>query len=190
MKYQMPGNNLLTALTMVLSCGLSMPAYADSQSSGVTYSHENWPQRWSSAIRQQQDGRYPTREKPQAPQASERESVSEQDLFYVPSAQNPNDFGRRHERFDDRHSRQRYYRDAQRMSREAAYAYHDVYPVYPYAGFAAGWGGFPYGTAPLGIDPVLGHPGIGIPIMPGTPFGYPYAGFPGGWGGYPPFGAW
>ena len=181
---------IATALAGLVLCGLSVQAYADSQGSGVTYSPEHWPNRWSSAIRQQQDNRFPTRQKPQAPQANERESVSEQDLFYVPSSRNRYDFDRHQDRFDERMSRQRYFREAQRMSRDAAYAYHDVYPAYPYAGFPGGWNGFPYGTAPLGIDPVLGHPGIGIPIMPGTPFGYPYAGFPGVWGGYPPFGVW
>lgn len=180
--------HIITITAAIGSLGLSSQTYADSVSGNVTYSPEHWPNRWSSAIRQQQDGRYPTRQKPEARRDIERETVSEQDLFYLPSSRRARDYDHRLDRFDDQLSRQRYYRDAQRMSREAAYAYHDVYPAYPYAG--GGWGGFPYGTAPLGIDPVLGHPGIGIPIMPGTPFGYPFVGYPGVWGAYPPFGGW
>jgi len=179
---------LVTAL-----CCLSFKVVADSRSGAVTYSPENWPNRWSSAIRQQQDGgRYPTRQKPTKPilREDKTESVSEDDLFYLPTGRHGHKFDRRLERFDDHLSRQRYYRDAQRMSRDAAYAYHDFYPAYPYAGFAGPYNGFPYGTAPMGIDPVLGSPGIGIPIMPGTPFGYPFVGYPGVWGGYPPFGVW
>ena len=182
-------------ITTVLLCGLSAQVCAESRTGNVTYSPEHWPDRWSSAIRQQQNsGRYPTRKKPEAPRPKERETVSEDDLFYLPSARRTRDFDHRADRFDDHMSRQRYYRDAQRMSRESAYAYHDVYPAYPYAGFGGGayggFGGFPYGTAPMGIDPVLGHPGMGIPIMPGVPYGYPYAGYPGAWGGYSPLGVW
>ena len=190
MKSHKQVKSIATGLILMLFCGLSVQANADSRNGGVTYSPEHWPNRWSSAIRQQQDGRFPTREKPQAPPPTQRESVSEQDLFYLPSASQSYDFDHRQDRFDDRLSRQRYYRDARHLSREAAYAYYDRYPRYPYAGFGSAYSGFPYGTAPLGIDPVLGHPGMGIPIMPGTPFGYPYGGYPGFGSWNPPFGAW
>ena len=181
----------LTTIIMVMWCGLSVPVNADSPRDGVTYSPENWPNRWSSAIHQQQNGHFPTREKPQAPPPKQYESVSEQDLFYTPPASQTYGYDHYHDRFDDRQSRHRYLRDARRMSRDAAYAYHEMYPNYGYmGGFGGGYGGFPYGTAPLGIDPVLGSPGIGIPIMPGTPYGFPYGGYPGVGFWNPPFGAW
>jgi len=176
-----------------LGC-LSVAVYADSARGGVSYSPEHWPQRWSSAIRQQQDGRFPTREKPQTPPPKQYESVSEQDLFYMPTERQGYGYEHRQDRFEDRQSRHRYLREAHRLSRDAAYAYHDMYPMYGnmggFGGGYAGYGGFPYGTAPLGIDPVLGSPGIGIPIMPGTPYGFPYGGYPGVGFWNPPFGAW
>lgn len=76
-----------------LGC-LSVAVYADSARGGVSYSPEHWPQRWSSAIRQQQDGRFPTREKPQTPPPKQYESVSEQDLFYMPTERQ--EIGRAH----------------------------------------------------------------------------------------------
>ena len=180
---------------LVMCCMFCVTAtvFADSTRDGVSYSPDYWPQRWSSAIHQQQNGRFPTREKPNAPPPKDYESVSEQDLFYMPSERRAYADDYRRDRFEDRRARHRYLREARRMSRDAAYAYHEMYPMYPapyMGGFGGGYWGFPYGTAPLGIDPVLGSPGIGIPIMPGTPFGYPYAGYPGFGFWNPPFGAW
>ena len=93
--------------------------------------------------------------------------------------------------------------------RKSAFAYYGM-PALRYPASFNHVGGFPYGTAPPGIDPVLGSPGMGIPIMPGVPFGYPLVGYPYGaypfagypYGGYspvypgpmrnwnPPFGLW
>lgn len=179
-----------------LCIGFYQLVHADTHRRGLTYSPDHWPNRWSTAIRQQQNGdRFPTREKQKFSRLKEQESVSEQDLFSSPSQSRRFD---RDDIFEERLSRHRQLRDASRRSREAAYAYHDMAnTAYPYPGYSPYAGGYPLGTAPLGIDPVLGHPGIGIPLIPGVPYGYPlgvypYGFYPGlGMGAWnPPFGAW
>lgn len=190
---------------VLLLSGTVSQVAADSTSRGLSYSPDNWPNRWSSAIRQQQNGNYPTRQLKQAPPPDLPEhssGVSEQDLFYSPSMQGR--FGQRQDdrlqRFEEPLPHNRQFRDAKREARRGAFAYHGM-PALQYGNHSMPYTSFPYGTAPLGIDPVLGHPGIGIPIMPGTPYGYPfvgyphagypYGGYPGGMGMWnPPFGAW
>lgn len=184
-----------------LLSGMGSQVFADSQSRGLSYSPDHWPNRWSSAIQQQQGGKYPTRQIKQAPPPAlpeEGSGVSEQDLFYSPSIQNR--FGQRGgdrlQRFEQQLPQFRQFRNAKREARKGAFAYHGM-PALQYGNHSRSYSSFPYGTAPLGIDPVLGHPGMGIPIMPGTPYGYPFIGYPYG-GGYPggmgmwnpPFGAW
>jgi len=195
---------LKLVFALFLLCGTGSQVYADSQSRGLSYSPDHWPNRWSSAIRQQQDGgKYPTRQLKQTPPPAlpeEESGVSEQDLFYSPSTQGR--YGQRRtnrsqrwNRFDDQLPYYRQFRDARRQARRGAFAYHGM-PALQQSNYGRAATGFPYGTSPLGIDPVLGHPGIGIPIMPGTPYGYPFAGYP--YAGYPsgmgmwnpPFGAW
>jgi len=189
---------LKSVLGMLLLAGVSWQASADSRSTGLSYSPDHWPTRWSSAIRQKQNGQFPTRQK--QPQSVTRrtnadsDSVSERDLFYQP------DRGRRYSRdyesdLDTHAARHRYLRDARRFSRDAAFAYNDMANMLPpYGGYAS----YGYG---IGMDPVLGHPGIGIPFLPGIPLGYPigvapfgawpYSGYPLGMGAWnPPFGVW
>ncbi len=194
---------LKLVFAMFLLCGTSSQLYADSQSRGLSYSPDHWPNRWSSAIRQQQGGKYPTRQLKQTPPPAlpeEEGGVLEQDLFYSPSAhdgygQRRTNRNTRWNRFDNQLPYYRQFRDARREARRGAFAYHGM-PALQQSHYGRVATGFPYGTSPLGIDPVLGHPGIGIPIMPGTPYGYPfagypYAGYPGGMGMWnPPFGAW
>lgn len=195
---------LNSVTVLLLLSGLNSQLYADG-SRGLSYSPDHWPDRWSSTIRQQQTGKYPTRELRQSPPPAlpdETSGVSEQDLFYSPSMQNR--YGRRHfdrdqrlDRFNDQVPQYRRLRDRRREVRESAFAYRGM-PAPQYGHYGSPYSAFPYGTSPLGIDPVLGHPGIGIPIMPGTPYGYPFLGYP--YGGYPggmgmgmwnpPFGAW
>ena len=195
-----------SVVALLLSCGLSTQLHAETRVQGLSYSPDHWPKRWSSTIRQQQNGHsYPTRQFKQAPPPALPETgsgVSEQDLFYSPSIQNR--FGRRDadrlQRFDDQLSNYHKFRDASREARKATYAYHGMPALQPGSNLNA-FTGFPYGTTPLGIDPVLGHPGIGIPILPGVPYGYPFVGHPyggipylgsplgvGAWN--PPFGVW
>lgn len=196
---------LKPVIAVFMLTGVNSQSLAESQYRGLSYSPDHWPKRWSSTIRQQQNGKYPTRQIKQMPPPELPEQgsgVSEQDLFYSPSIHDR--YGQRRadrlQRFDDELSKFREFRDATREARRAAFAYHGM-PALQYGNYAGAYSGFPYGTAPLGIDPVLGHPGIGIPIMPGTPYGYPFVGYPYGgfpYTGYPgglgmmnpPFGAW
>lgn len=194
---------LNTVMVLFLLSGLSSQLHADPQSRGLSYSPDHWPNRWSSAIRQQQGGKYPTRQLKQTPPPAlpeEGGDVSEQDLFYSPSmrgryGQRRGDRDQRSSRFDDQLPHYRQFRDARRESRRGAFAYYGM-PALQHSNYMRASSGFPYGTSPIGMDPVLGHPGMGIPIMPGTPFGspfagYPYSGYPGGMGMWnPPFGAW
>lgn len=182
-------------MAVLLITGVYQQVYAERHDRGLTYSPDHWPNRWSSAIRQQQNGgRFPTREKQKFSRHKEQESVSDKDLFSSSSQKRHFD---RDGFFAERLSRHRQLRDASRHSRDAAFAYHDMAnAAYPYPEHSP-YAGYPLGTAPLGIDPVLGHPGIGIPLIPGVPYGYPlgvypYGAYPGlGIGAWnPPFGAW
>jgi hypothetical protein len=185
----------------MLVFSMSGPVLAESRAGGLSYSPEHWPNRWSTAIRQKQNGKFPSRSKQrysgEKPTRDYSDAVSEQDLFQSPSDKR---YGRdEFDRFAGHAVRHRYLRDAQRLSRDAAVAYNDMANMTgQYSGYGPGPAVSPFG---IGIDPVLGHPGMGIPIMPGTPLGYPiggypfgaypYGGFPFGMGGWnPPFGAW
>jgi len=174
--------------------GLSAQLHAESMqrnAQGVSYSYDHWPKRWSSAIHQQKDTRFPTRQKPHVPAQMKEESVSEQDLFYLPYTARSHGFDSRQHRRDGRLSRNRYMRDVRRtMPRDSAYAYYEMQPIYPQAGFGHGYGGFGMNPGPIGIDPVMGSPGNGIPVMPGSPYGFPAPGFYGmnSWGS--PYSRW
>lgn len=196
----------LSFVTALFVYGMAAMVTAETPSQGLSYSTDQWPKRWSSAIRQQRNGDYPTRQLRQTPPPElpeEGSVVSEHDLFYSPHARS---FGERHggrqhdrrqrmKRFDEEFTSFREFRDARREARQGAFAYRGM-PALNYGSMGGPYSSFPYGTAPLGIDPVLGHPGIGIPIMPGTPYGYPFVGspipgYPGGIGAWnPPFGVW
>lgn len=191
-----------TIIALLLSMA-SAYSYADNSGRGISYSHDQWPSRWSHAI-QQQSGAYPSRTientpPPELPTTFDRE-VSGQDLFYSPSL---DQF--RQQRPSRSVPRQtQYYRDNKNStysneSRKAAFAYYGMRPLAPHAGYA--YPGFDHGFGNVAMDPVLGHPGIGIPIMPGVPYGYPLMGYspviypgmgyPGSFGMWnPPFGAW
>ena len=185
----------------MLVFGISVPVLADSRASGLSYSPDHWPNRWSTAIRQKQDGKFPSRPNQrhsgEKPARDYSDAVSGRDLFSSPADTR---YGREEfDQFTGHAARHRYLRDAQRLSRDAAVAYNDMANMTgQYGGYGPGPAVSPFG---IGIDPVLGHPGMGIPIMPGTPLGYPigvypfgaypYGGFPFGTGAWnQPFGAW
>ncbi len=180
--------NYVIAVLMLWVSGI-ISVYAQPPGNGVTYSPEHWPNRWSSVIRQQQDARFPTRQKPKAP-PKQPAPVSERDLFYLPSTAQPSYVEQHHRDRDARGQQHRYLRGARPLSRDAAYAYHGMYPMYAPHHFMSGQNSFAYGTAPLGIDPVLGHPSMGVPMMPGVPYGYPYMGHPGFNSWYPHYRRW
>lgn len=191
---KMTANKLLIA---GLFCVMSSSCFADNRDRGISYSPDHWPSRWSSAIRQQQSGGYPTRKiertpPPELPSTGSLTGVSEQDLFYSPER---NSFRQNRTTRSDSPHYLRENRSYTRESRKPAYAYYGMPPaVYSYPGYANG-------LANIATDPVLGHPGVGIPIMPGIPYGYPFMGlgpvyypgmvYPGSMGMWnPPFGAW
>jgi hypothetical protein len=195
------GSTFKAMILAMLVFSMALPSFAESRPGGLSYSPDHWPNRWSTAIRQKQDGKFPSRPKQrysgEKPARNYSDAVSEDDLFHSPSDKH---YGRdKFGQFEGHGMRHRYLRDAQRFSRDAAVAYNDMANMTgPYGGYSPGAGVSPLG---IGIDPVLGHPGVGIPIMPGTPLGYPiggypfgaypYGGFPFGMGAWnPPFGAW
>lgn len=204
------------ATALLLLSGVNSGVNAQQPSRGVSYSPDHWPARWSTAIRQQQNGNYPTRQDSQTPPPElpkEINGVSDQDLFYSPSMQQHGQRQNGHaQRYHAKRGQSfnqlprfrqfrnsRYDGMAGRYERagvnNAAFAYYGM-PAMQYGNYAGLNSGFPLGTAPIGIDPVLGHPGMGIPIMPGTPYGppmisAPFMGNPMGYGGWPNnFGTW
>ncbi|MGD8783954.1 MAG: hypothetical protein PVF28_01760 [Thioalkalispiraceae bacterium] len=188
---------LLLALSVSL---LLSPVNAERATNDLSYSHEHWPSRWSSAIRQQQGNKYPTRKREQNTPPELPEAVSENDLFHSPSQRKRYGRTNRSSRFDRHLPRKRFYRQTSVNPRAAAVAYQPVFNGRPYTAFASQGLAHGYPVHTPAIDPVLGHPGIGIPIMPGIPLGYPvgvhpYAGVPYGYPGSmgmwnPPFGLW
>jgi len=199
---------LSISLTTCMLFGFTWPVSADSRTHGLSYSSDHWPKRWSSAIRQQQGGKFPTRKIDKTPLAELPEGVSGQDLFYSPQqGQHYNQLDRRNNfnrdyqnQRQDRRQQRRHERNRYVKMRDAAFAYHTLYRAPPYGGNISPYGMNPYAVSMTTMDPVLGHPGMGIPMMPAIPGGYPMGGYPmvGGPFAYPgsagmwspPFGAW
>ena len=162
-----------TRLLTILLIGLGGPVYAESETS---YSPDYWPSRWGSAIRHQKSGKYPTRQIEQEPLADLPEAVSEQDLFFSPHQ------GKKFDTRGKSYSNPRFSRNPSRHNRDSAYAYPNN----------AGASNKSNQQMPA-MDPALGNPGNGIPMMPGVPGGLPFAGVPYGgtpfggtpYGGYP-----
>jgi len=192
-------------LSFLLGCAIASPVIAEHRGRDLSYSPDHWPSRWSTAIRQQQSGNYPTRQientpPPELPSSDSIWEVSEHDLFSAPATERYNRPARRGGR-----KTPSYFRDYKKRTiqpRRAAFAYYGMPPLSP----AQVHPGSANGLNNIAIDPVLGHPGMGIPIMPGTPYGYPFMGYspahypgaiypgsmyPGSVGMWnPPFGAW
>jgi len=165
--------------TITLLLLLSMNhIYADSKSNQVNYSPDHWPSRWSSAISQQQNGKFPNREQNQIQPAELPEAVSEQDLFYSSwSKATQMGTGDKITKSDRRYLQQ----PVRNSQRQVAYHYQPSRTNYnrlkalPYGYHGPTYGVNPYyGSTPL-FDPVLGHTGGGLPFMPGnSPYGSPY----------------
>jgi len=175
---------IFAASTALLLSSLSSQLVAEPalrQVQGVSYSDDHWPKRWSSAIHQQQDARFPDRQKTKLTVQHREESISARDLFYLPSTGNPYGFNYSRGQVDERLRRNRYLRDAHRASREAAYAYQRMQPMQFSGRFGPVYGGFNMNSGLVGMDPVVAMPGSGMPF---PPYGYPPSGFQGGgyWG--------
>lgn len=178
---------------LVLFCCYLVSVKADDT---VTYSPEQWPKRWSSAIRHEQNSNnYPERDESQSINEQGGEVFSDQDLFY--NSPEERHLQRRHKRrrgwerqsrFADHSSQYRNRARSSGMRRypnsymRAPYAY----GAYPYAYGSPGYMGYPgylspytgyglYGPSPL-LAPGLG---LGYPGLLGSPLGYPYPGLPG-----------
>jgi hypothetical protein len=169
----------------------------------ITYSPEQWPSRWESGMRQQQNGRYPDRHAEDMPGDEYDRSVSEDDLFLYPSDSSKTyREQRQHSRSSNRRLR---YENRQALfngrhnsfdrygDRHWSSAYGGYSPAYPYPGnmpyalgpqpygYGYGYGAYPYGNGFYGVDPLLGFPpiGFGNPLMFGPTYGYPLMGYPG-----------
>ncbi len=190
-KYLTLSKSMLTCLFVVLS----FHVYADSRVRNLSYSPDHWPTRWSSAIRQQQSSKFPNRQKDQVVPPALPETVSEQDLFYSPPPASRHDCCARRYGFNQHFSRHHYLHNPRDNVRDAAYAYQIGFQVSPYSGMGQAYMSTPYSASMVGMDPVLGYPGIGMPMMPGVPAGYLFGGVsygsPGNMGMWNPvFGRW
>jgi len=208
-----------TGLLIILLVAFAGEVYAEPNSRQVTYSPDHWPSRWSSAIHQQRNARFPTRTEEKVTLEELPEIVLEQDLFSSPSLDARYDQGNRPYNYGQRQLKHRFSRNSGQYMRDAAFAYQSGYGaapanyagpayrgpayVYPQANPMPAMGllpGYPGVRFPGVGYPGLGYPGAGFPIMPGVPGTYPmnmipYGGMPYGYPGNmamwtPPFGPW
>ena len=198
-KYKHGG--LSTGLLIILLVAFAGKVYAEPNSRQVTYSPDHWPSRWSSAIHQQQNARFPTRVEEKVTLEELPETVLEQDLFSSPSLDGRNDQGNRPYNYGQRQLKHRFSRNSGQQMRDAAFAYQSGYgaapanyarpayrpaysgpaygyphtPLMPAMGLLPGYPGVGYpGAGFPGVGyPGVGYPGVGFPIMPGIPGAYP-----------------
>jgi len=181
---------LCMGLLIALLVGFSGPVIAQSNGNQVSYSPDHWPSRWSSAIRQQQTAKFPTRDTAQTSPAELPEGVFEQDLFFSPSMANRFDRGDGRLHSGKRNSPHRFSRNSGQYIRDPAFAYQAGYGA-TYQNYGGSAYMYPSTASMPGFDPVPGYPGAGIPLMPGVPGAYPMnvnsiGGLP--YGGFPPGG--
>jgi len=172
---------------------IALPVNAQNKESRVSYSPEDWPTRWSSAIHQQKTAKFPTRTNTQEPLTELPEAVSEQDLFYSPQQD-------RRMRQDSRsyshyqpYSKQHFARKTNQTGRDSARAYLTNNRQTNIRQTQRYYGNSPYGyqnaSSLTVMDPILGHPSLAVPMAPSFPmnmwpFGFmsfgalPYAGNP------------
>ena len=197
---------LSAGLLVLLLMGFGGQVFAGPNSRQVSYSHDHWPTRWSTAIRQQQTAKFPTRDKVQVTLADLPEAVYEQDLFFSPSLANRVERGSGQYNYGKRNSAQHFSRNSDQYNRDAAFAYQRRFGPPP-NNYNYGGSTYmnPYGPSMPAMGPMPGYPGVGFPVMPGVPGAYPLQVFPFGGTpfGYPgnlgpwnmggwnqPFGAW
>jgi hypothetical protein len=206
-KYRHAG--LSTGLLIILLVVSAGQVSADPAVRQVSYSPDYWPTRWSSAIRQQQTARFPTRVEEKVTLEELPETVLEQDLFYSPSLNARFDQGDRPYSYGQRELKHHFSRNSGRHNRDAAFAYQSRYGAAPanyarspYGSAYPAYGAHPYPFASpmpaVGLLP--GYPGAGFPMMPGVPGAYPMNlvpfgvmpfGYPGNMAMWnPPFGPW
>lgn len=154
---------LKVGLLIALLVGLVGQISAQSKSENISYSHEQWPTRWSSAIQQQQTSKFPNRQVVETALAELPESVSDQDLFYSPPAGRQYSVGRgRNNNYKRGYTAQQFSRNQGQYIRDAAFAYQS-------AGRGNNYGTpnymRPYNASMPVMDPVLGHPSFPLPMM-------------------------
>ena len=184
-KYRHGG--LSTGLLIVLLVAFAGPVCAEPNSRQVTYSPDHWPSRWSSAIHQQQNARFPTRVEEKVTLEELPETVLEQDLFSSPSLDARYDQGHRPQNYGQRQLKSRFSRNSGQQMRDAAFAYQSGYGRAPanYAGsayrpaFGGPAYGYPYATPMPAMGLLPGFPGSGYPGVGYPGVGYPGVGFPG-----------
>ncbi len=185
-KYRHGG--LSTGLLIILLVAFAGPVCAEPNSRQVTYSPDHWPSRWSSAIHQQQNARFPTRVEEKVTLEELPETVLERDLFSSPSLDGRNDQGNRPHNYGQRQLKHRFSRNSGQSMRDAAFAYQSGYGAAPanYArpAYRPAYGGPAYGYPHANPMPALpGYPGAGFPGVGYPGIGYPGIGYPGV--GYP-----
>lgn len=188
-KYKHGG--LSTGMLIIFLVVFGGQVYADPNSRQVSYSPDYWPNRWSSAIRQKQTARFPTRVEEEKTLEELPETVLEQDLFYSPSLNSRFDQSSRPYNDGQRELKHHFSRNSGRNIRDAAFAYQSRYGQTPVNYARPAYGpAYSYPSATpipaMGIFP--GVPGGGFPVMPGVPGAYPmniipYGGMP--YGGMP-----
>ncbi len=152
---------------------IGVPVDAEEKGNRVSYSPEDWPTRWSSAIHQQKTAKFPTRTNTQEPLTELPEAVSDQDLFFSPQQ------GRRM-RQDSRsyshyqpYSQQYFARKGNQTGRDSASAYLTNNRLMNMRQPQSYYGNSPYGYQNASLqtvmDPVLGHPSLVVPMSPRFP---------------------
>ena len=180
----------ITVCDLILLSCVSVRAMAQQ---AISYSPEQWPKRWSTAIRHEQDARYPVRHAEGNRYGKGRRVFSDENLFfnspeeerYRNQPRQRNGWaGGSHRRDNEYRYRYRRYSPVASpcaCSTEAYSGYSYVDNPYAYTYSRPYLTGYPAytGYGLYGPDPLLGYPGVGYPSLPGSPLGYPYPGLTG-----------
>jgi len=170
-----------------------VPAYAENEENRVSYSPEDWPTRWSSAIHQQKTAKFPTRTNTQAPLTELPEAVSDADLFHSPQQGRGMGQAPRPYNYYQPYTNQHFARKGNQTGRDSAHAYQpNVRNTQGYYGNTQY--GYQNASSLTVMDPILGHPSLAVPMAPRFPMnmwpfgfmsfgGFPYAANP--YGGFP-----
>ena len=171
---------LISRMLSILLAGYcligTIQLHAASKSLQISYSHDQWPTRWSSAIRQQQTGKFPTRDVEENTPDELPTAVFEQDLFESSTVGRRNDRGYGAQKYNNSLGRH-FSRNPGRYMRDAAYAYQNSNgPATNY--YAGSSYNYPFAVSRPYWNPNMGnsnigYPNAGFPTMTGLPGVYP-----------------